>query len=87
MSDSHHHVMPASASPARSNDSALHAFVIGLAGLSWIALLLCWAIYLSLDVCALMFPWDCLLLEAGFLTLFGEYNKYVLRRIAVWADI
>lgn len=23
----------------------------------------------------------------GFVTLFGEYNKYVLRRIAVWADI
>lgn len=25
--------------------------------------------------------------EPGFLTLFGEYNKYVLRRIAVWADL
>jgi uncharacterized SAM-binding protein YcdF (DUF218 family) len=25
--------------------------------------------------------------EPGFLTLFGEYNKYVLRRLAVWADI
>ncbi len=25
--------------------------------------------------------------EPSFLTLFGEYNKYVLRRIAVWADI
>jgi uncharacterized SAM-binding protein YcdF (DUF218 family) len=25
--------------------------------------------------------------EPGFLTLFGEYNKYLLRRIAVWADI
>jgi len=25
--------------------------------------------------------------EPRFLTLFGEYNKYVLRRIAVWADI
>ncbi|HEY6881493.1 MAG TPA: lipase maturation factor family protein [Polyangiales bacterium] len=37
---------------------------------SWFALLLCWAIYLSLDVCALMFPWDCFLIEAGFLTLF-----------------
>ncbi|MEO7564008.1 MAG: YdcF family protein [Sphingomicrobium sp.] len=23
----------------------------------------------------------------GFLILFGEYNKYVLRRLAVWADI
>ena len=25
--------------------------------------------------------------EPGFLTLFGEYNKYVLRRVAVWLDI
>ena len=25
--------------------------------------------------------------EPSFLTLFGEYNKFVLRRIAVWADI
>jgi uncharacterized SAM-binding protein YcdF (DUF218 family) len=25
--------------------------------------------------------------EPSFLTLFGEYNKYVLRRLAVWADI
>jgi len=25
--------------------------------------------------------------EPGFMTLFGEYNKYVLRRIAVWADL
>jgi len=25
--------------------------------------------------------------EPSFMTLFGEYNKYVLRRIAVWADI
>jgi len=25
--------------------------------------------------------------EPSFLTLFGEYNKYVLRRIAVWVDI
>jgi len=25
--------------------------------------------------------------EPGFLTLFGEYNKYILRRLAVWADI
>jgi uncharacterized SAM-binding protein YcdF (DUF218 family) len=25
--------------------------------------------------------------EPSFFTLFGEYNKYVLRRIAVWADI
>jgi len=25
--------------------------------------------------------------EPGFMTLFGEYNKYVLRRLAVWVDI
>jgi len=25
--------------------------------------------------------------EPSFITLFGEYNKYVLRRIATWADI
>ena len=25
--------------------------------------------------------------EPGFLTLFGEYNKYVLRRLAVWIDL
>jgi uncharacterized SAM-binding protein YcdF (DUF218 family) len=25
--------------------------------------------------------------EPGFTTLFGEYNKYLLRRIAVWLDI
>jgi len=25
--------------------------------------------------------------EPRFLVLFGEYNKYVLRRLAVWADI
>ena len=25
--------------------------------------------------------------EPSFLVLFGEYNKYVLRRLAVWADI
>ena len=25
--------------------------------------------------------------EPSFLTLFGEYNKYVLRRLAVWLDI
>jgi hypothetical protein len=37
---------------------------------SMFALAACWAIYLSLDVCALMFPWDCLLFEAGFLALF-----------------
>jgi uncharacterized SAM-binding protein YcdF (DUF218 family) len=25
--------------------------------------------------------------EPSFLTLFAEYNKYVLRRVAVWADL
>ena len=25
--------------------------------------------------------------EPSFITLFGEYNKYVLRRLAVWLDI
>ena len=25
--------------------------------------------------------------EPSFITLFGEYNKYVLRRLAVWVDI
>ena len=25
--------------------------------------------------------------EPNFLTLFGEYNKYVLRRLAVWVDL
>ena len=25
--------------------------------------------------------------EPSFLTLFGEYNKYVLRRLAVWVDL
>ena len=30
---------------------------------------------------------DAVRAEPGFLTLFGEYNKYVLRRLAVWADI
>jgi uncharacterized SAM-binding protein YcdF (DUF218 family) len=25
--------------------------------------------------------------EPRFITLFGEYNKYVLRRLAVWLDI
>jgi hypothetical protein len=25
--------------------------------------------------------------EPSFLTLFGEYNKYLLRRVAVWVDL
>jgi hypothetical protein len=37
---------------------------------SSLALFVCWAAYLSLDACALMFPWDCLLFEAGLLALF-----------------
>ena len=34
------------------------------------ALLFCWVAHLSLDPCALMYPWDTLLFEAGFLALF-----------------
>ena len=30
---------------------------------------------------------DAVRTEPGFLTLFGEYNKYLLRRLAVWADL
>lgn len=30
---------------------------------------------------------DAVRTEPSFLTLFGEYNKFVLRRVAVWADI
>jgi hypothetical protein len=30
---------------------------------------------------------DAVRTEPSFLTLFGEYNKYVIRRLAVWADI
>jgi uncharacterized SAM-binding protein YcdF (DUF218 family) len=30
---------------------------------------------------------DAVRTEPSFLTLFGEYNKYVLRRIAVWFDL
>jgi len=30
---------------------------------------------------------DAVRTEPSFITLFGEYNKYVLRRLAVWADI
>ena len=30
---------------------------------------------------------DAVSTEPGFVTLFGEYNKYLLRRVAVWADI
>lgn len=30
---------------------------------------------------------DAVRTEPSFLTLFGEYNKYLLRRMAVWADL
>ncbi len=30
---------------------------------------------------------DAVRTDPRFLTLFGEYNKYLLRRLAVWADI
>ena len=30
---------------------------------------------------------DAVRTEPSFITLFGEYNKYLLRRVAVWADI
>jgi uncharacterized SAM-binding protein YcdF (DUF218 family) len=30
---------------------------------------------------------DAVRTEPGFMTRFGEYNKYVLRRVAVWLDI
>jgi uncharacterized SAM-binding protein YcdF (DUF218 family) len=30
---------------------------------------------------------DAVRTEPGFTTLFGEYNKYVLRRLSVWLDI
>ena len=30
---------------------------------------------------------DAVRTEPNFLTLFGEYNKYVLRRISVWFDV
>ena len=48
------------------------AGLTAVAGGPWTlpALLVCWLLYLSLDVCALMFPWDCLLFEAGVLALF-----------------
>jgi hypothetical protein len=38
---------------------------------TWAALLACWAVFLSFDVALeLIYPWDCVLLEAGFLALF-----------------
>src|SRR5207249_619410 len=44
--------------------------VLGGEASRW-ALLVCWLAYLSFDLAAeLMYPWDCVLLEAGFLALF-----------------
>jgi Lipase maturation factor len=37
---------------------------------SHLALFACYALYLSFDIAALIFPWDCLLFEASILTLF-----------------
>src|SRR5215471_2086274 len=63
-----------------SSDRALQAIVlIGCAAavlavsggtLGYLGLLVCWISYLSLDVAIeFIYPWDCLLLEAGFLAL------------------
>ena len=30
---------------------------------------------------------DAVRTEPNFMTLFGEYNKYLLRRLSVWLDI
>ena len=30
---------------------------------------------------------DAIQTEPSFVTLFSEYNKYLLRRLAVWADL
>jgi uncharacterized SAM-binding protein YcdF (DUF218 family) len=30
---------------------------------------------------------DAVRTEPGFMTLFAEYNKYLLRRLSVWLDI
>src|SRR5689334_1334010 len=39
--------------------------------LSGWCLLVCWVVYLSLDIAVgLPYPWDCVLLEAGFLAIF-----------------
>jgi lipase maturation factor len=64
-----------------SGDCQLRGLVVvgcGAAGLVIVggpatpaALLVCWAVYLSLDLAVgLIYPWDCVLLEAGFLALF-----------------
>jgi hypothetical protein len=30
---------------------------------------------------------DAVKTEPGLMTLFGEYNKYILRRLSVWFDL
>ena len=65
----------------RSTDGCLRLLVVlGMGGALWAAyggpgsnfgLLLCWVCYLSLHpAVGLAYPWECLLLEAGFLALF-----------------
>src|SRR5215813_9285334 len=49
------------------------ASVWGAYGGPWsrMALVICWSVYLSFNLAiALTFPWDCLLLEAGFIAIF-----------------
>lgn len=63
-----------------SSDAALRALpligaasaLVVIAGGPWSpwALLICWLGYLSFDFCMSWYPWDTLLLEAGFLALF-----------------
>lgn len=47
------------------------ASILGILGgnLSWLAIATAWICYLSLSDAALIYPWDCLLFEAGFLVL------------------
>jgi hypothetical protein len=45
-------------------------------GFSSVALFVCWLVYLSLDIAiGLSYPWDCLLLESGFLALLLPTNQ------------
>ncbi|GAB3713149.1 hypothetical protein GCM10027592_52150 [Spirosoma flavus] len=51
--------------------SAAALMVVYGGPLSGVWLAICWAVYLSFDrALGFTFPWDCLLLEAGFLSLF-----------------
>jgi hypothetical protein len=62
------------------SDTMIRALpIVGSLGAAWaiyggpyshLGLVVAWVCLLSLDVCSLMFPWDCMLLEAGFLALF-----------------